>query len=128
MTPESETDEGLSEFHAELRKNLQHLSNREGLDTARNVRVASLADKLLEPAEMDEKQQLRDSNLSDLIREKNQRPEKVGPVNYLAMTEGPVTEDEAFNFPIQLQAEYIKKHKLSYRIFNHHREDGLKCT
>lgn len=64
-----------------LQPDIQHLSKREGLNTARNMGVASLSDTVLEPAEMEGKQQILDSDLSDLVQDAGQRPEKVGPGN-----------------------------------------------
>jgi hypothetical protein len=77
---------------------IDHLSEREGLNTARNVGVASLDDRLLEPSEMEGKREILDSDLSDLVQDAGQRPETVGPGNYLAATEGPAQRTDATQY------------------------------
>jgi hypothetical protein len=116
--------------------------------------VVELDDILLEPVSRS-KEEILNLDLAELVETVDDRPEKVGPGNYLAATKEPVTEQgfytvlndpmtagshinsrladpkwenpivvefsypsiigevedesEAFNFPSQLQANYIKK-------------------
>ena len=98
---------------AALQPDISRISDNKGLNTMRNVGVASLADKLLEPADMTSKERILHADLSELVEEVDERPEKVGPGNYLAVTEEPVTVD---SFYTVLRKPMTGGHHLNSRI------------
>jgi hypothetical protein len=90
--------EGLT-FHYDeikdpaLQPEVEDISDREGMDIARNIGVVQLGDRLLEPNHDLTKEEIKDAELSELVKQESKRPEKVGPGNYLAITEEPVTTE-----------------------------------
>lgn len=68
--------------------------DRKGLDVMRNMGLVQLDDQLLEPNHELTKEEILDAELPDLVQKVEERPEKVGPGNYLAVTETtPTVED-----------------------------------
>lgn len=137
-----------------IQPDVSSLNSSDGVDTVRDIGVVELDDIFLEPLSRS-KEEILNLDLAELVETVDDRPEKVGPGNYLAATEEPVTEQgfytvlndpmtagshvnsrladpkwenpivvefsyssiigevedesEVFNFPSQLQANYIKK-------------------
>jgi hypothetical protein len=89
------------------------VKEREGLSTSRNVGLVELDDQLLEPNHELTKEEILDAELSDLVQEVGERPEKVGPGNYLAVTKTPPTVD---GFYTMLHNPMTGGHHLNSRI------------
>lgn len=75
-----------------IQPDISDIDSNEGVNTVRDIGVVELDDSLLEPVSRS-KEEILNLDLADLVETISDRPEKVGPGNYLAVTKKPVTEE-----------------------------------
>jgi hypothetical protein len=79
-------------IHPAIQPDISDLDSNEGVNAARDVVMVELDDSLLEPVNMS-KEEIMNKNLAKLVKSGDDRPEKVGPGNYLTAIKEPVTEE-----------------------------------